>query len=156
MEQIPLVLLSALQFMGMSVVLEGPFCTSSPLNMGEYHIVSESINVCEKNAKKLGISIDQIIRHEMIHAIHKRFRLDRKTLTPEPLFTTLVQKNLDSEEVMSVLSDYDRDHFNQEVEARLLEKLMDNEEVAALGLTSQVFFKATAPKVNSLPPKNDL
>ena len=145
MEQIPLVLLSALQFMGMSIVPEGPFCTSSPLNMGEYHIVSESINVCEKNAKRMGVGIDRVIRHEMIHAIHKRYRLDRKTLTPEPLFTTLVQKNLPPEEVMSVLSDYNRDYFNQEVEARLLEKLMDDNEVAALGVASQIFYKATNP-----------
>ena len=136
-------LLSALQFMGMSVVAGGPFCESSPLNMGEYHPVSESIVICEKNAKQMNVGIDRVIRHEMIHAIHKRYRLETKTLTPEPLFTTLVKENIPSEEVMSVLSDYNRDYFNQEVEARLLEKLMNNDEVAALGITSQVFFKAT-------------
>jgi len=145
MEQVPLVLLAALQFMGVSVLPGGSGCLASPLNMGEYNVVQNTLTVCVENAKKEDVKVDRIVRHEMVHAIHQRYRLGLRTLTPEPLFTTLVRDNLPSEEVLMVLQGYDRALANQELEARLLEKVMNNDEIAALGVASEAYFEATQP-----------
>jgi hypothetical protein len=143
MEQIPLALLMALQTMGISVVLESPSCLKQPLYMGEFVPKEEILTLCPKNAAAQGIPIDRIVRHEMVHAIHQRFRLGNTALTPEPLFTELVRKNVPSEEVMAVFGIYDKENFDQEIEARLLERVMTNEQLATLAVASQVFFKVT-------------
>lgn len=144
MEQIPLALLMALQTMGISVVLEGPSCLKQPLYMGEFVPKEEILTLCPKNAAAQGIPIDRIVRHETVHAIHQRFRLGNAALTPEPLFTELVRKNVPSEEVMAVFGIYDKEYFDQEIEARLFERIMTNEQLATLAVASQVFFKVTA------------
>ena len=144
MEQIPLALLMALQTMGISVVLESPSCLKQPLYMGEFVPKEEIIILCPKNAAAQGIPMDRIVRHETVHAIHQRFRLGNAALTPEPLFTELVRKKVPSEEVMSVFGIYDRDHFDQEIEARLFDRIMTNDQLAKLAVASQVFFEVTA------------
>ena len=143
MEQIPLVLLMALQTMGISVVLEHPSCLKEPLYMGEFVPKEEVITLCPKNAAAEGVSVDRIVRHEMVHAIHQRFRLGRAALTSDPLFTELVRKYVPSEEVLSVFLTYDRDYSDQEIEARLLERIMTNDQLATLAVASQIFFKTT-------------
>lgn len=151
MEQIPLVLLMALQTMSISVVLEGPSCLKQPLYMGEFVPKEETLMVCPKNAAAQGIPVDRIVRHEIVHAIHQRFRLGQAALTPEPLFTELVRENVPSEEVMSIFQIYNRDYFDQEVEARLFERIMTNDQLATLAVASQVFFKVTAPTGKTSP-----
>jgi len=145
MGQIPLVLLLALQTMGISVSMENPNCRSNSLYMGEFIPVKETLVICSQNAKAERIPVERVVRHEIVHAIHQRFRLDSLTLTPEPLFTVLVQKHLPSEEVLSVLAGYDKDLFQQEIEARLLEKVMTNDQLASLGTASQAYYDATKP-----------
>jgi len=145
MGQIPLVLLLALQTMGISVSMGSPNCRSNPLYMGEFFPAKETLVICAQNAKAESISVERVVRHEIVHAIHQRFRLDTLALTPEPLFTDLVQKHLPSEEVLTVLAGYDKDLFQQEIEARLLEKVMTNEQLASLGIASQAYYDATKP-----------
>ena len=143
MGQIPLVLLLALQTMGISVSMGSSNCRSNPLYMGEFIPIKETLVVCEKNAATREISVERVVRHELVHAIHLRFRLETEALTPDPLFTNLVRKHLPTEEVLSVLVGYDKDLFQQEIEARLLEKVMTNEQLASLGVASQAYYDAT-------------
>jgi len=143
MGQIPLVLLLALQTMGISVLMESSNCRSNPLYMGEFIPVKETLVICSQNAKAESIPVERVVRHELVHAIHLRFRLETEALTPDPLFTNLVRKHLPPEEVLSVLVGYDRDLFQQELEARLLEKVMTNEQLASLGVASQAYYDAT-------------
>jgi len=146
MDQIPGVLLSAMQIMGISVTFVDISCLEHPLNMGAYKAVTNEIALCVDNAQSQNVALDRVVRHEMIHAIHQRYRLDsRATLTPEPRFTKEVNKELSSEEVLSVLSIYDRKLALQELEARLLEKTLSNDEVAALGVASQIFYNTSKP-----------
>jgi len=146
MEQIPGVLLSAMQIMGIAINPVGISCLEHPLNMGSYNAVTNEMALCVDNAQSQKVALDRVVRHEMIHAIHQRYRLDpRVTLTPEPRFTKEVKKELSSEEVLSVLSIYDRKLALQELEARLLEKTLSNDEVAALGVASQIFYNASQP-----------
>lgn len=146
MEQIPGVLLSAMQIMGIAINPVGISCLEHPLNMGAYDVVTNEMALCVDNAQSQNVALDRVVRHELIHAIHQRYRLDpRVTLTPEPRFTKEVNKELSSEEVLSVLSTYDRKLALQELEARLLEKTLSNDEVAALGVASQIFYNASKP-----------
>ncbi len=152
MEQIPGVLLSAMQIMGISVTFVDTSCLQHPLNMGAYNAVTNEMALCVDNAQSNKVSLDRVVRHEMIHAIHQRYRLDpRATLTPEPRFTNEVRKELPSEEVLTVLTIYDRKIALQELEARLLEKTLSNDEVAALGVASQVFHNAGKSTHMGLP-----
>jgi hypothetical protein len=145
MEQIPGVLLSAMQIMGISVTFVDISCFQHPLNMGAYNAVTNEMALCVDNAQSNKVSLDRVVRHEMIHAVHQRYRLEYKTLTPEPRFTNEVKKELPSEEVLTVLSVYDRKIAPQELEARLLEKTLSNDEVAALGVASQIFYNTSKP-----------
>ena len=145
MEQIPGVLLSAMQIMGIAINPVGISCLEHPLNMGAYDVVTNEMALCVDNAKSQNVALDRVVRHELIHAIHQRYRLDYKTLTPEPRFTNEVRKELPSEEVLTVLSSYGSKLFPQELEARLLERTLSNDEVAALGVASQIFYNASKP-----------
>jgi hypothetical protein len=113
--------------------------------MGAYNVVTNEMALCVNNAKSQNVALDRVVRHELIHAIHQRYRLDYKTLTPEPRFTNEVRKELPPEEVLTVLSIYGSKLFPQELEARLLERTLSNDEVAALGIASQVFYNASQP-----------
>lgn len=144
MEQIPGVLLSAMQIMGIAITPVDPGCLD-PLNMGSYNVVTNVIALCVDNAKSHKVALDRVIRHELVHAIHQRYRLGYKTLTPEPRLTHRVRQELPSEEVLTVLSIYDRKIASQELEARLLEKTLSNDELAALGVSSQIFYNASKP-----------
>ena len=145
MEQIPGVLLSAMQIMGIAINPVDISCLEHPLNMGAYNVVTNEMALCVNNAKSQNVALDRVVRHELIHAIHQRYRLDYKTLTPEPRFTNEVRKELPPEEVLTVLSIYGSKLFPQELEARLLERTLSNDEVAALGIASQVFYNASQP-----------
>lgn len=145
MEQISGVLLSAMQIMGIAINPVDISCLEHPLNMGAYNVVTNEMALCVDNAKSQNVALDRVVRHELIHAIHQRYRLGYKPLTPEPRFTNEVRQELSSEEVLTVLSIYDRKLAPQELEARLLEKTLNNDEVAALGVASQIFYNASQP-----------
>ena len=145
MEQIPGVLLSAMQIMGIAINPVDISCLEHPLNMGAYNVATNEMALCVDNAQSQKVALDRVVRHELIHAIHQRYRLDYKTLTPEPRFTNEVRKELPPEEVLTVLSIYGSKLFPQELEARLLERTLSNDEVAALGIASQIFYNASQP-----------
>ena len=145
MEQIPGVLLSAMQIMGIAINPVDISCLEHPLNMGAYNVVTNEMALCVDNAKSQNVALDRVVRHELIHAIHQRYRLGYKTLIPEPRFTHEVKKELPPEEVLTVLSIYGSKLFPQELEARLLEKTLSNDEIAALGVASQIFYNASQP-----------
>jgi hypothetical protein len=134
-----------MQIMGIAINPVDISCLEHPLNMGAYNVVTNEMALCVDNAKSQNVALDRVVRHELIHAIHQRYRLDYKTLTPEPRFTNEVRKELPSEEVLTVLSSYGSKLFPQELEARLLERTLSNDEVAALGVASQIFYNASKP-----------
>ena len=145
MEQIPGVLLSAMQIMGIAINPVDISCLEHPLNMGAYNVATNEMALCVDNAKSQNVTLDRVVRHELIHAIHQRYRFGYKTLIPEPRFTHEIKKELPSEEVLTVLSIYDRKIAPQELESRLLEKTLSNDEVAALGVASQIFYNTSQP-----------
>ena len=94
-------------------------CTEDIDRMGEYKIGTRELIVCDTNATKKGISINEIIKHEFVHFLYDRDKR-KNTYIPEPLFTNLIRKFMVSEETFYVITTYNE--VDEELEARLISR----------------------------------
>ena len=73
--------------------------------------------MCPDNIKESRYSYQEILRHEVVHAIQHR-RDDN--LIDEPHLTELVRERVDDGDVLSILINYDGD-LHEEFEARVMQ-----------------------------------
>ena len=117
----PILLSLSLSFTGVSVVANQPECSTNTDLMGEYVLKDKEISLCIDNIKGNGETVQNVLKHETIHAIHHNLGWEQRTLLHEDLITFLVRHFIDDGETVFVLLNYEA--TDQEFEARILTHL---------------------------------
>lgn len=106
---------------GLSVVESPQECDSNRALMGSYISHTNLIELCRSNVARNSQCVQQVLRHEMVHAIQENLQL-KTAVIPEPLLSWMVRGLLSDSETMTVLL-YDKHDTDQEFEARVLSRL---------------------------------
>ena len=107
------ILTAAISLSGVTVIDQT--CPADVL--GEYETKTDTVYMCPDNIKESRYSYQEILRHEVVHAIQHR-RDDN--LIDEPHLTELVRERVDDGDVLSILINYDGD-LHEEFEARVMQ-----------------------------------
>ena len=117
----PILLSLSLSFTGVGVVENQPECSTNTDLMGEYVLKDKEISLCTDNIKGNGETVQNVLKHETIHAIHHNLGWEQRTILHEDLITFLVRHFIDDGETVFVLLNYGE--TDQEFEARILTHL---------------------------------
>lgn len=106
------------------IISDREACSYEPQLLGEFVVDSKTISLCDENIKESDYTRNEILKHELIHAIHHNFGMEESTFFPDFLLTQIVRNNMSSGEALAILLHYDG-YINQEFEARMMQNLPD-------------------------------
>jgi len=107
---------------GFTVTTTDKSCNNK-YNLGAYNIFQDSIVLCEDNIKESSYTVNQIMRHEMIHAIQENFGYEDEAIIPDPLLTHMAREVVPPGEAMYIILNYPENQVDLEFEARILQNL---------------------------------
>ena len=100
---IPFLLLLA-AWLGVGTVQGGAWCDDQQAGIGSYDPQRSEIALCTERIRSKGRSIDEVVRHELFHAVQHLFGRDGRSFLNDSQITVLVHRFMDDREVMAVIS----------------------------------------------------
>ncbi len=134
---IPLLLLFA-AWLGVGTVQGGAWCDAQQAGVGSYDPQRSEIALCTERIRSKGRSIDEVVRHELFHAVQHLFGRNGRSFLSNDQITPLVRWLMDDGEVMAVLMLYPSEEINSELEARLVSLLLPNEVIGGALLAGRL------------------
>ena len=88
---IPFLLLFA-AWLGVGTVQGGAWCDAQQAGVGSYDPQRSEIALCTERIRSKGRSIDEVVRHELFHAVQHLFGRDGRSFLSASQITVLVHR----------------------------------------------------------------